>query len=588
MPQAHLRRRRLGPALGLLVLLGLLIGSPGVVQALSVTDVVASATASPRVFYPNGDGVRDTTSLTYRLAATASVSVAILDYKGSIVRTLRGASTLAAGTYKVTWNGKTSTGSMVRNAGYRFRIKATRSGATFLVDRWVTKARSQIYPWAPGVITVAIDPGHGGPDPGAVRPGLYEKTANLTIALRLRAMLLGAGVNVVMTRTTDTKVNRSGTDWTGDGVVAYRDELASRIEVANRARADVFMVLHNNGTPPGVGGTETWYDNTRSFTSQNRLFATLVQTQMLTSLRRIDNTTAWSPIDRGVLHTPFYVLRSYAASFCPRPSLMPGILGESLAMGSSYERYLLKSAIGTQAIAEGYYEGLARFLAQRAWGAGYTLLDAPATTLQEGAASSATVRVTNRSPRTWAAGSVALTLSSVAAVPYYDGSNDAGNLLKSVPLGIALAPGQSVDVSVPFKAPAYSLYSATAGRTLLKFDLVAGSTRLASYGVAPLQIPLQVTGDPNAPPSPSPSATPSPSPSASPAAHAPAAASPSPNSPAAASPSPNSPAGSSPSPDAAPSASPSPDSSPSASPSPDSPADASPATDAPAEASPSS
>ncbi|TME79745.1 MAG: N-acetylmuramoyl-L-alanine amidase, partial [Chloroflexi bacterium] len=104
---------------------------------------------------------------------------------------------------------------MAIDGGYRFRITATRSGSTFKVDRWFSKARSQIYPWAPGVITIAIDPGHGGPDPGAVRPGLYEKTANLTIALRLRAMLLGAGVNVVMTRTTDSKVNTTGTDWTG-------------------------------------------------------------------------------------------------------------------------------------------------------------------------------------------------------------------------------------------------------------------------------------------------------------------------------------------------------------------------------------
>ena len=102
----------------------------------------------------------------------------------------------------------------------------------------VTMARSAIFPANPGAITVAIDAGHGGGDPGAVRPGLYEKTANLDIALRLRAMLVGAGVNVVMTRTTDRKVNTAQVDWTGDGKVDYRDELAARIEVANAARAD--------------------------------------------------------------------------------------------------------------------------------------------------------------------------------------------------------------------------------------------------------------------------------------------------------------------------------------------------------------
>ena len=129
----------------------------------------------------------------------------------------------------------------------------------------MTKAPASIFPIAPGTMTVAIDPGHGGGDPGAIRPPLAEKTANLDIALRLRAMLLGAGVKVVMTRTSDSKVNRKNVDWTRDGKVGYRDELASRIEIANAARADVFVVVHNNGTPPGVGGTETWYDPTRPF-----------------------------------------------------------------------------------------------------------------------------------------------------------------------------------------------------------------------------------------------------------------------------------------------------------------------------------
>ncbi|TMG23723.1 MAG: hypothetical protein E6H96_09245 [Chloroflexi bacterium] len=521
MPGPHFRRRAAGrfAVVFIVALEALLATSPFAAEALSVTDVVASATVSPSVFYPNGDGVRDTTTLTYRLATPATITVAIINYRGSAVRTLRPTITQAAGTYSLTWNGRTATGASVLNGGYRFLMTATKGTSTFRVYRSLVKARSQIFPWAPSVITVAIDPGHGGPDPGAVRPGLYEKTPNLDIALRLRAMLLGAGVNVVMTRTTDTKVNRSGTDWTGDGEVAYRDELASRIEVANRARADVFMVLHNNGTPPGVGGTETWYDSTRSFASQNLVLAKLVQGQMLSSLRSIDHTTAWSPKDRGIHAAPFYVLRSYAPpTYCPRPSLMPGILGESLAMGSSYERYLLKTATGTQAIADGYYEALARYFAQRAWGAGYGLLTAPPATLKEGTTSSALVRVTNRSPRTWAAGSMALTVGAVGAARFYDGSNSPGIQLASIPIDVALTPGKSTDVTVPFSAPAYAGFAGTAGRAILKFDLKAGPTRLASYGVVALQVPLTVTGQPAPSPTPTPTAAPTPTPTPTPAA----------------------------------------------------------------------
>ena len=51
---------------------------------------------------------------------------------------------------------------------------------------------------------VVIDPGHGGPDPGAVgRSGLREKELVLEIAFYLRRLLGRAGVYVTMTRETD-------------------------------------------------------------------------------------------------------------------------------------------------------------------------------------------------------------------------------------------------------------------------------------------------------------------------------------------------------------------------------------------------
>ena len=59
---------------------------------------------------------------------------------------------------------------------------------------------------------VTVDAGHGGVDPG--NPGLYfprgvrEKEVTLAIALLLRAELVRQGVRVVMTRTTDTLINR--------------------------------------------------------------------------------------------------------------------------------------------------------------------------------------------------------------------------------------------------------------------------------------------------------------------------------------------------------------------------------------------
>ena len=442
------------------------VGQPGPVVGATISDTVATATATPRVFDPDGDGVADTTTLHVELSRAATVGITILDYAAKPVRTLLAPTARPIGALDITWDGRTAAGGLVQDAGYRFRLTVVNELGRFVVDRPVVKVPDAVYPINPGAITVAIDPGHGGPDPGAIRPPLAEKVANLDIAMRLRAMLLGAGVNVVMTRTSDTKVNRHNVDWTRDGVVAYRDELAARIEVANAARADVFMVIHNNGTAPGVGATETWYDRTRTFSATNKMLATAVQSSLVAALRT-RRTSSWAPRDRGIHALNFYVLRSYKKRFAERPSLMPGILGESLAMGNAHERAMLRSGSSRQTIAEGYYEGLVKFFAARTWGAKYDVLTPAATAAVEGSALSTAVRVTNTSPHAWAAGDVSLTLSAVPAVPWYDGTNAAGVLLATIALP-ALAAGASTDVTVPFVTPSYASVAARGAQTVLR------------------------------------------------------------------------------------------------------------------------
>lgn len=529
-------RRRAGGRIALLLsscLLAatVLAGVPIGTAAATIYDSLVVATAAPRVFEPGGDPAVASTTLHYELKRATNVRIEILDYALKRVRLLR-SEPQGVGAYDVAWDGRLAPGGgLAQDGGYRFRLTVSDGLGTFLTDRPVTKAPDGVFPAFPAALTVAIDAGHGGPDPGAIRPPLAEKTANLDIALRLRAMLVGAGVKVVMTRTGDAKVNRKKVDWTRDGDVAYRDELASRIEIANAARADVFVVVHNNGTAPGVGGTETWYDPTRPFGAVSRQLATLVQGQLISSLRA-QRFTGWSPKNRGIHQAPFYVLRRYHPGFLDRPSEMPGILGESLAMGSSYELKLLRTPRAKQAIAVGYYTALSRFFASRAWGARYDLLAGPGSSAPGGSAATTRIRVTNTSPRPWAAGAVNLTLSAVKAVPWYDGSAAAGTRLATVPLP-ALASGASAEVSVPFMVPSYASVAATGRRTILKADLLSGTQRLELAGVPPLQQWLTITSpgptptpspttSPTASPtqtaSPSPSATPSASPTASPGA----------------------------------------------------------------------
>jgi N-acetylmuramoyl-L-alanine amidase len=76
-------------------------------------------------------------------------------------------------------------------------------------------------------ITVAIDPGHGGEDPGAVgRRGTYEKNVVLAISSKLKRML-DADMRVMLTRNDDFYV-----------------PLAERVRKARRVQADLFVSIH--------------------------------------------------------------------------------------------------------------------------------------------------------------------------------------------------------------------------------------------------------------------------------------------------------------------------------------------------------
>ncbi len=79
------------------------------------------------------------------------------------------------------------------------------------------------------LVIVAIDPGHGGEDPGAIGPtGLREKDVVLAISLALRDRLNAVpGMRVMLTRDADFFV-----------------PLAERVRKARRVQADLFVSIH--------------------------------------------------------------------------------------------------------------------------------------------------------------------------------------------------------------------------------------------------------------------------------------------------------------------------------------------------------
>jgi N-acetylmuramoyl-L-alanine amidase len=92
------------------------------------------------------------------------------------------------------------------------------------------------------LLVIAIDPGHGGEDPGAIGPsGLKEKDVVLAIALQLRERLNAKpGVRVLLTRDSDFFV-----------------PLGERVKKAERVQADLFVSIHADAffTPDARGAS---------------------------------------------------------------------------------------------------------------------------------------------------------------------------------------------------------------------------------------------------------------------------------------------------------------------------------------------
>ncbi len=132
---------------------------------------------------------------------------------------------------------------------------------------------------------VVIDPGHGGPDPGAIGiGGIRETDVVLEVSKIVKNLLSEKGVKVRLTRTNDVDL-----------------DLPPRVSIANNTDADIFVSIHANasrGKRRDINGLETFYY--RGW--RGRLLAKRIQKQIL-------RVSPGSP-DRGVKQGRFYVIKN--------------------------------------------------------------------------------------------------------------------------------------------------------------------------------------------------------------------------------------------------------------------------------------
>lgn len=186
-------------------------------------------------------------------------------------------------------------------------------------------------------LVVALDPGHGGDDTGAVgRDGLAEKDLNLAVGLRLREALQAAGARVVMTRETDRSVAPPG--------VPADEELGARVRAALDGGARILLSVHHNARPTlaearVAHGTHIYY-----YRPQSRLLAQGLAGPIARALGEPEHAALWRS---------FHVIRQAA---------MPAALLEyDFLSNPDWEARMAKPEYASKAAA-GTVEGLIRAL----------------------------------------------------------------------------------------------------------------------------------------------------------------------------------------------------------------------------------
>lgn len=186
----------------------------------------------------------------------------------------------------------------------------------------------------PDNLLVVLDAGHGGSDPGALGKDengntiINEKDVNLSIALKVRDILVKNGVQVKMTRETDKFV-----------------PLMDIAGFANKNDADLFVSIHNNAIEdPSISGTLVMYYDTETKDSYGIKSSYVAETVRDAILDETILVKRYNPNSPRIL-----VLNQ---------TKMPAILVECAFVTNESDRNYLNSDKGITQIAKGIANGI--------------------------------------------------------------------------------------------------------------------------------------------------------------------------------------------------------------------------------------
>jgi N-acetylmuramoyl-L-alanine amidase len=164
--------------------------------------------------------------------------VVMLEYRGNISKALVGSSTVLIGQKQIILSAPLRRDHSTIYVPEDFEVKVLAPFGVPMVGLSPVESSSRVH-------VIVVDAGHGGKDLGTMDPTrqMHEKAIVLDVAKRLRALLEGAGIKVIMTRDSDEFIS-----------------LPERTIIAARSGADLFVSVHvNSNEDHAVNGLLVYY-----------------------------------------------------------------------------------------------------------------------------------------------------------------------------------------------------------------------------------------------------------------------------------------------------------------------------------------
>ncbi|QDZ96664.1 N-acetylmuramoyl-L-alanine amidase CwlD [Bacillus altitudinis] len=190
---------------------------------------------------------------------------------------------------------------------------------------------------------IYLDPGHGGPDGGAVGGELLEKEIALDVSMKIRDYLQEQGALVLMTREDDSDLSSKDTK----GYARKKaEDLRNRVKVINESEADLYLSIHLNAIPSNKwSGAQTFFYGKYE---ENEKAAKFIQDELRNNL---ENTDRKAKRINGI-----YLMQNVTK---------PGALVEIGFLSNPKEAGQLATPKYQDQIAASIYKGILRYLTEQ-------------------------------------------------------------------------------------------------------------------------------------------------------------------------------------------------------------------------------